>query len=262
MLSVCPDATLVDIDHDIPPQDVLGGRARARGGVPLLSPRHRLSRGRRSWRGTRASRRSRPRRATTASSRPTTACCRSVLQQTPPTRVVELPERKYARPHRQPHVRGPRSLRAGGRLACPGHRRSRHFGPVIGDRSARHARAPSAVTDARRRRRSPARRSLRQSDHEHRSTRRWRLSPARDRIEVARGAAEHRSRSSGPTPTRRRTALRAHRQHRPSRDCGQRRQRRRRRLGATRGTAVHIVRSPDRVPDPEARTLWYHPRLP
>ena len=43
MLGICPDVTLVDITHDIPPHDVLGGRARARRRLPVLSRRARSS---------------------------------------------------------------------------------------------------------------------------------------------------------------------------------------------------------------------------
>ena len=43
-----------------------------------------------------------------------------VLDETPARRVVELTERKFARPTDQPHLRGPRPLRAGGRLAGQG----------------------------------------------------------------------------------------------------------------------------------------------
>ena len=40
VLAICPDATLVDITHDIPPHDVLGGRARTGGRLQILSRRH------------------------------------------------------------------------------------------------------------------------------------------------------------------------------------------------------------------------------
>ena len=56
VLSVCPDATLVDIGHEIPPHDVAGGRARAGGVLSLLSGRHGLPRRRRSRRGIEATR--------------------------------------------------------------------------------------------------------------------------------------------------------------------------------------------------------------
>ena len=35
---ICPDATLVDITHDIPPHDVLDGRARARRQLSYFPP--------------------------------------------------------------------------------------------------------------------------------------------------------------------------------------------------------------------------------
>ena len=74
MLGICPDATLVDITHDIPPHDVLAGALRARRGLPVLSRRARSS-----WRSSipasaRRAAASPPTPATTASSRPTTAC--------------------------------------------------------------------------------------------------------------------------------------------------------------------------------------------
>ena len=74
ILGICPDATLVDITHDIAAHDVLDGALELAADLPLLSSRHDLPRGRRSRRRVGAPRHSRPKRATTGSSRPTTAC--------------------------------------------------------------------------------------------------------------------------------------------------------------------------------------------
>ena len=73
-LGICPDATLVDISHDVPPHDVLAGALELAACVPLLSRRARSF----SSSSIRASARrgaaSPPRPATTGSSRPTMAC--------------------------------------------------------------------------------------------------------------------------------------------------------------------------------------------
>ena len=98
ILGICPDATLVDISHDLPPHDVLAGALELGAVVPVLSRRHDLSRRRRSGRRLGAAGHCAPRAATTGSSPPTTACSRWSSTSMPPTRVVELTERRYARP--------------------------------------------------------------------------------------------------------------------------------------------------------------------
>ena len=94
---MCPDATLVDIGHEIPPHDVLAGALELAAcyryfpggtvflvvvdpGVGSSAPRHRGGHGRLSVRGARQRRPD------------------GVFRETPPKRVVELTERKYARP--------------------------------------------------------------------------------------------------------------------------------------------------------------------
>ena len=62
MLGVCPDATLVDITHDMPPHDVRAGALELAASLRVLSRRHDLPRGRRSRRGLGAPRHGRRRR--------------------------------------------------------------------------------------------------------------------------------------------------------------------------------------------------------
>ena len=97
VLSVCPDATLVDIGHEIPPHDVLGGalelaacyRYFPAGTIFLavVDP------------GVGSSRRGIA--ADTGDYRfvaPDNGVLSAVFRETPPRKVVELTERKYARP--------------------------------------------------------------------------------------------------------------------------------------------------------------------
>ena len=97
VLSVCPDATLIDIGHDIAPHDVLGGalelaacyRYFPKGTVFLavVDP------------GVGSSRRGLA--ADTGDYRfvaPDNGVLTAVFQETPPKKVVELSERKFARP--------------------------------------------------------------------------------------------------------------------------------------------------------------------
>jgi S-adenosyl-L-methionine hydrolase (adenosine-forming) len=97
VLSVCPDATLVDIGHEIPPHDVLTGALELAasyryfpGGTVFLvvvdpgvgSVRHGIA-------------------ADTGDYRfvaPDNGVLTAVFRETPPKKVVELTERKYARP--------------------------------------------------------------------------------------------------------------------------------------------------------------------
>ena len=77
LLSLCPEATLVDITHDIPPHDVLTRGARTGGVLPIFPGRARSSGRRRSWRRARPGGGWSPTPATTGSWRRTTASCRS-----------------------------------------------------------------------------------------------------------------------------------------------------------------------------------------
>ena len=74
VLTLCPDAALVDISHDIPPHDILAGALELAACYRYFPPGTIflvvVDPGRRVG----AARASRPRRATIASWRPTTAC--------------------------------------------------------------------------------------------------------------------------------------------------------------------------------------------
>ncbi len=98
VLGVCPDATLVDISHDMPRARRARRRARCwRRATPTFRP----ARSSWPWSIPASARRAAalpPTSATTGSSGPTTACSRRCSRERPPTRVVELTERKYARP--------------------------------------------------------------------------------------------------------------------------------------------------------------------
>ncbi len=76
VLGICPDATLVDISHDVPPHDVLSASLELAASLQVSSRRARCFSS--SWirASDRPGGRSRRRRATTGSSRPTTASCR------------------------------------------------------------------------------------------------------------------------------------------------------------------------------------------
>ena len=97
VLSVCPDATLVDIGHEIPPHDVLSGalelgacyRYFPAGTVFLVVVDPGVGSSRRGI------------AADTGDYRfvaPDNGVLSAVFRETPPKRVVELTERKYARP--------------------------------------------------------------------------------------------------------------------------------------------------------------------
>lgn len=96
-LGICPDATLVDITHDIPPQDILGGALELAaafkyfppGAVFLcvVDP------------GVGSSRRGMAAEAAGYTFvAPDNGLLTMVFREAPPKRVVELTERKYARP--------------------------------------------------------------------------------------------------------------------------------------------------------------------
>ena len=100
----------------------------------------------------------------------------------------------------QPHIRGARPIRAGGRMAGQGHparrARPRRCRPVNASTSRARRNEPTSVA-----RRRAARRSLRQSGHQHRSPHvraRWRSDSP---IDIDVGGQRHRAASSPPTPT-------------------------------------------------------------
>jgi S-adenosyl-L-methionine hydrolase (adenosine-forming) len=97
MLGICPDATLVDITHDIPPHDVMAGALELAAAVKyfpagtifvaVVDP------------GVGAARRGFA--ADTGDHRfvaPDNGVLTQVLRETPPKKMVELTERRYARP--------------------------------------------------------------------------------------------------------------------------------------------------------------------
>ena len=128
ILGICPDVTLVDISHDVPPHDVLAGALELAAayryfpagtiflvvvdpGVGSARPRHCGRRGRLQVR------RSRQRRAQPGRGEPSTEARRRA-------------ERAAVRAaDGQPHVRGARSVCAGSRVAGEG-RRSRRARPA------------------------------------------------------------------------------------------------------------------------------------
>src|SRR5688572_13998846 len=97
VLGVCPEATLVDIGHDIPPHDVMAGalelaacyRYFPQGTIFLVVVDPGVGSARRGI------------AAETADYRfvaPDNGVLSAVFRETPPKKVVELTERKYARP--------------------------------------------------------------------------------------------------------------------------------------------------------------------
>ena len=167
VLGICPDATLVDITHDIPPHDVLGRRARAGGLLSLLSQPAPSS----SWSSIPASARARRGIAAEAGDyrfvAPDNGVLTAVFRDTPPKRVVELTERKYARPTVSRTFEGrDRFAPAAGWLA-KGIELARFGRPV--DRLPACSTMPEPALDGgSRRRRGAAGRSLRQPGHQHR----------------------------------------------------------------------------------------------
>ena len=93
-----PDVALVDLSHDLPAHDMPRRRAGARGDLQVLSGGRRSS----SWSSIRASARSAAGIAAEAGDwqfvAPDNGVLTAVFQETPPKRVVELTERRYARP--------------------------------------------------------------------------------------------------------------------------------------------------------------------
>ena len=98
MLGICPDVTLVDITHDIPPHDVLERRAASsRPPTGTFPPAPSFSRS--SIPGVGSARRGLA--AEAGDYRfvaPDNGVLTAVLREMPPKRVVELTERRYARP--------------------------------------------------------------------------------------------------------------------------------------------------------------------
>jgi S-adenosylmethionine hydrolase len=97
VLGICADVTLVDLSHDIPPHDVLTAA------WSWLPPTSTFQPVRFSWwwwipAWDRRAAVSPWTRATIVSSRPDNGVLTAVLAETPPKRVVELTERRYARP--------------------------------------------------------------------------------------------------------------------------------------------------------------------
>ena len=166
VLGICPDATLVDISHDIPPHDVLTAAlelAACYKYFPLgtiflvvVDP---------GW-----DRRAAGIAVDTGDYRfvaPDNGVLTAVLKETPAEARRRADRAALRAAHGEQHVRGTRSLCAGGRVAGEGRRslRARPFGAeysAAGDSGAGGDRATSQ-------RRSPARRSLRQSRDQHRS---------------------------------------------------------------------------------------------
>ena len=120
MLGICPDATLVDITHDIPAHDVLAGALELAAAYKYFPAGHDLRRGGGSGRRVGAPRcRGRYRRLSLRRARqrrPDAGAARSAGEEDRGADRAAL-----RAPDGQPHVRGPRPLRAGGRLAGQGH---------------------------------------------------------------------------------------------------------------------------------------------
>ena len=191
VLGICPDATLVDISHDIPPHDVLAGALELAASYRYFPRRHDLPGGRRSGRRIGAPRhRGRSRRLSVRRARQRRAD--GGASRDSPAEAGRRAHRAALRaPDREPHVRGPRSVRAGGRLAGEGHR-------AVGARAAGDA-TISCSTCPRRawmtdrdRRRGAARRSLRQPGHQHRSQERSRRCAQGGAIQIDAGRPAHR----------------------------------------------------------------------
>ncbi len=76
VLSICPETTLVDISHDVPPHDVLSASLELAASLQVLPSQARCSSSSSTRASDRPGGRSRRRPATTGSWRRTTACCR------------------------------------------------------------------------------------------------------------------------------------------------------------------------------------------
>ena len=225
VLSICPDVTLVDLTHDIPPHDVRAGARTLAACCAYYPP------------GTIFVAVVDPGVGTT---RRGVAVDVGDYRLVGPDNGVLVDRRERERveavpaAHREPHVRGPRPLRAGCRVARQGH----------GDDGPRPRRArPHTCHVARAGRdRRPHRRgsggggSVRQSHLEHRADGHRAAAACRADRDPPR-----RPRHSAPRRHLRRgrlwRCLRALRQHRSPRDRGQRRER----LRALRGRGGHAA---------------------
>ena len=200
MLGICPDATLVDITHDVPAARRAGRRARARRGVPVLSRRHDFPGRRRSRRRLDAPRRSRPKPATTRFVAPDNGVLTLVLDEHAAEARRRADRATLRAADGQPDVRRARSVRAGRGLAGARASTLAALGRAAG--------APCSVSTSRsptrrrrqHRRRGAARRSLRQPDHEYRPPDVRAGSPAAP-LEMRIGAAPGLARGRRPTPT-------------------------------------------------------------
>jgi S-adenosylmethionine hydrolase len=166
ILGICPDVTLVDISHDLPPHDIVFAAhelaATAKyfppGTIFLVVVDPGVGTTRRGL-------------AVEAGDRrfvaPDNGVLTAIIQETPPKRVVELMERRYARPTVS------RTFEGRDRFAPRrGVDRQRYRSQCVREACRRFQRARIAATD--RRRRNPSRRrhpsrSVRQRRHEHRS---------------------------------------------------------------------------------------------
>ncbi len=165
MLGICPDATLVDISHDIPPQDILAGALELDAVVRYFP--HRTVFVAVVDPGVGSSRRA---VAVDGNGRrfvgPDNGLFSLVLEDTPGVTSVELREAQICARPGQPNVRGARSIRAGCGLAGVG---SRRLGTgTCGRRAGATASPPADRIGGRSRRSGASCRSLRQPGHEHR----------------------------------------------------------------------------------------------
>ena len=245
VLGICPDATLVDITHDVaaarharparsswPPAYryfpagtiflvvVDPGVGSARRGIAAEAGDYRFV-------------------------APDNGVLTLVFDETPPQARRRADRAPVRAADREPHVRGARSIRAGGRLARARASSWRRSGAPV-DRSTARAAARRTSDAERHRRRSAARRSVRQSGHEHRSARRSSALRATSAVIVGRRRAVSHRRWSSHLRRRRRRArsARSFGSTRPPRDRGQRRQRRRGAARRGRGVAVRARASP------------------
>ena len=157
ILGICPEATLVDITHDVAAARRARGRAAARRDLSLLSRRHGVSGRRRSRRRIGAARhRRRGGRLPLRRARQRRADARSCARRRR-AGSSSCPSAATRRPTVTPDVRGPRSLRARGGVAGQGHaalraraRRHRlpaHRHPAAGNRPDRTLRGVVLTVD-------------------------------------------------------------------------------------------------------------------
>ena len=141
MLGICPDATLVDISHDMPPHDVLAGALELAAAYRYFPPARSFSSSSIPGVGsTRRGDRRRSRRLPVRRARQRRADARS-LDEHPPKRDRRAERAAVRAADGQPHVRGARSLRAGGRVAGERHRPRRARPPRRPDCTASRCRS-------------------------------------------------------------------------------------------------------------------------